>query len=714
MTTLQRTAATEVAVPTRELGTKIWRWMTTTDHKVIGNLYFVTSLVFFAFGGVLALAIRAELAFPGLQFLSYETYNQFFTMHGAIMLLLFATPLFAGFANAIMPLQIGSPDVAFPRLNMFSYWLYLFGGLMACSGFLTPHGAASFGWFAYVPLSDAVNSPDVGGDLWIMGFYLAGFGTMLGSVNFVTTIICLRAPGMTMFRMPIFTWNILVTSILVLIVFPIFAAALLVLEADRVLGAHIFDAATGGAMLWQHLFWFFGHPEVYIIALPFFGIITEVLPVFSKKPVFGYVGLVSATLLIAALSVAVWAHHMYVTGAVNLPFFSFMTFLIAVPTGVKFFNWIGTMWGGNITMATPMLWAVGFLTTFLFGGLTGVILASPPLDFELSDSYFVVAHFHYVVFGTVVFAMFAGFYFWWPKFTGHMLDERIGKVHFWMLFVGFHTTFLVQHWLGVEGMPRRYADYLPNDGFTILNQVSSVGAILLGASMLPFLYNVWKSRNNPKVTTDDPWGWGRSLEWATSCPPPRHNFTSLPRIRSESPAFDLHHPEVALAEYPANAADAGDSPVPTRRTMRDGSRSCRPGWPVSPRTWSASRPTRSREKASEGRSLDLRSTRDLPGHRDARLLVHESRGHGDRRAHPDLLPGPDDRLATSLSSPGGSRRGPRTARTATSPRAPASSASSRRRASGRSSAASRSGSSSSDPSSDGGSRSWPPASPSPP
>jgi cytochrome c oxidase subunit 1 len=559
MTTLQRTAtAAEVAEPTRALGTKIWKWATTTDHKVIGNLYFVTSLLFFAFGGVLALAIRAELAFPGLQFLSYETYNQFFTMHGAIMLLLFATPLFAGFANAIMPLQIGSPDVAFPRLNMFSYWAYLFGGLITCAGFLTPQGAASFGWFAYVPLSDAVNSPGVGGDLWIMGLYMAGIGTLLGSVNFVTTIICLRAPGMTMFRLPIFTWNILVTSILVLIVFPILAAALLVLEADRVLGAHIFDAATGGAMLWQHLFWFFGHPEVYIIALPFFGIITEVLPVFSKKPVFGYVGLVSATLLIAALSVAVWAHHMYVTGAVNLPFFSFMTFLIAVPTGVKFFNWIGTMWGGNITMATPMLWAVGFLTTFLFGGLTGVILASPPLDFALSDSYFVVAHFHYVVFGTVVFAMFAGFYFWWPKFTGHMLDERIGKIHFWLLFVGFHTTFLVQHWLGVEGMPRRYADYLPNDGFTVLNQVSSVGAILLGASMLPFLYNVWKSRNNPKVTTDDPWGWGRSLEWATSCPPPRHNFTSLPRIRSESPAFDLHHPEVALAEYPANDADAGD------------------------------------------------------------------------------------------------------------------------------------------------------------
>ena len=289
---------------------------------------------------------------------------------------------------------------------------------------------------------------------------------------------------MTMFRMPIFTWNILVTSILVLIAFPILAAALLVLESDRVLGSHVFDAANGGPILWQHLFWFFGHPEVYIIALPFFGIITEVLPVFSRKPIFGYVGLVGATLLIGALSVAVWAHHMYVTGAVNLPFFSFMTFLIAVPTGVKFFNWIGTMWGGNIAMRTPMLWAVGFLTTFLFGGLTGVVLASPPLDFHLSDTYFVVAHFHYVVFGTVVFAMFAGFYFWWPKFTGRMLDETLGKIHFWLLFIGFHTTFLVQHWLGVEGMPRRYADYLPNEGFTVLNQVSSAGAFLLGASTL--------------------------------------------------------------------------------------------------------------------------------------------------------------------------------------------------------------------------------------
>jgi cytochrome c oxidase subunit 1 len=365
----------------------------------------------------------------------------------------------------------------------------------------------------------------------------------------------MRAPGMTMFRMPIFSWNVFVTSILVLIAFPILAAALLTLEVDRAFGAHVFDTVNGGALLWQHLFWFFGHPEVYIIALPFFGIISEVIPVFSRKPIFGYKGLVFATLAIAALSAAVWAHHMFVTGAVYLPFFAFMTMLIAVPTGVKFFNWIGTMWRGQVSLDTPMLWAVGFLITFLFGGLTGIILASPPLDFHVSDSYFVVAHFHYVVFGTVVFAMFSGFYYWWPKMTGKMLDERLGKVHFWLLFIGFHTTFLIQHWLGVEGMPRRYADYLASDGFTTQNTISTIGAVILGASTLPFLWNVYiTARHAPRVQVDDPWGWGRSMEWATSCPPPRHNFVSLPRIRSESPAFDLHHPELAAARSYAVAA----------------------------------------------------------------------------------------------------------------------------------------------------------------
>jgi cytochrome c oxidase subunit I len=539
--------ATPAAVWQREpRGKVVVSWLTSTDHKVIGFMYIISSFCFFLFGGVLALLMRAELARPGLQFLSNEQYNQLFTMHGTIMLLMFATPLFIGFANVVMPLQIGAPDVAFPRLNMLSFYFFLFGSLTVVAGFLTPGGAADFGWFAYAPLNDVVHSPGAGADMWIMGLALSGLGTILGGVNFITTIFTMRAPGMTMFRMPIFTWNILVTSILVLLAFPILAAALLTLEVDRAFGARVFDSVNGGPLLWQHLFWFFGHPEVYIIALPFFGIVTEVLPVFSRKPIFGYKGLVFATLSIGALSVAVWAHHMYVTGSVLLPFFSFMTMLIAVPTGVKFFNWIGTMWRGSVSLDTPMLWAIGFLVTFLFGGLTGIILASPPLDFPVSDSYFVVAHFHYVVFGTVVFAMFSGFYFWWPKWTGKMLDERLGKLHFWLLFIGFHTTFMIQHWLGVEGMPRRVADYLASDGFTTQNTISTIGSFILGASTLPFLWNVYKTaKHAPRVEVDDPWGWGRSMEWATSCPPPRHNFVSLPRIRSESPAFDLHHPELA-------------------------------------------------------------------------------------------------------------------------------------------------------------------------
>jgi cytochrome c oxidase subunit 1 len=521
-------------------------WLTTTDHKKIGHLYLVTSFLFFLVAGAMALLMRAELARPGLQIIDNEQFNQAFTLHGTIMLLLFATPTFAGFANELMPLQIGAPDVAFPRLNMFSYWLFLFGGLIVLGSLLVPSGPADFGWTAYAPLNSAERTPGIGADLWIMGLALAGFGTILGAVNFITTIIGMRAPGMTMFRMPIFVWNTLFTSILILMAFPVLAAALLVLEADRRFGAQVFDAVNGGAILWQHLFWFFGHPEVYIIALPFFGIITEIIPVFSRKPLFGYLTLVGATMAITGLSMVVWAHHMFATGAVLLPFFSFMSFLIAVPTGVKIFNWAGTMLKGSLSFETPMLWATGFLVTFLFGGLTGVILASPPLDFHVTDTYFVVAHFHYVVFGTVVFAIFAGFYFWWPKFTGKMLDERLGKIQFWALFTGFHTTFLVQHWLGAEGMPRRYADYLAADGFTALNTVSTIGAFLLGMSTLPFLYNVWKTaKYGEKVEVDDPWGYGRSLEWATSCPPPRHNFTMLPRIRSESPAFDLHHPQYA-------------------------------------------------------------------------------------------------------------------------------------------------------------------------
>ncbi|TSD99205.1 cytochrome c oxidase subunit I [Skermania sp. ID1734] len=526
-------------------GSHLYSYITTTDPKALGILYISSSLAFFLIGGLMALLMRAELAVPGMQFLSNEQYNQLFTMHGTIMLLFYATPIVFGFANCILPLQIGAPDVAFPRLNALSYWLYLFGATMATAGFITPGGAADFGWTAYSPLTDAMHAPGVGADLWVMGLAVSGLGTILGGVNMITTVICLRCPGMTMFRMPIFTWNIFITSILVLLAFPILTAALMGLEYDRRLGGHIYAPASGGAILWQHLFWFFGHPEVYIVALPFFGIVTEVFPVFSRKPVFGYTALVFATISIAALSVAVWAHHMYATGAVLLPFFSFMTFLIAVPTGVKFFNWIGTMWKGKLTFETPMLFSIGFVVTFLFGGLTGVILASPPLDFHVTDSYFVVAHFHYVLFGTIVFATYAGIYFWFPKMTGRMLDERLGKWHFWATFIGFHSTFLIQHWLGAEGMPRRYADYLPSDNFTVLNSVSTIGAFVLGGSLLPFVWNLFRSwRYGEMVTVDDPWGFGNSLEWATTCPPPRHNFYELPRIRSERPAFELHYPHM--------------------------------------------------------------------------------------------------------------------------------------------------------------------------
>ena len=545
MTTYAERPTIDTAAPAPSVkGKNFVKWITSTDHKTIGYLYLITTFAWFLIGGLLALFLRAELSRPGMQFLSNEQYNQIFTMHGTIMLLMFATPLFVGFANVIMPLQIGAADVAFPRLNMLSFWLFTFGSITAVAGFLTPGGAASFGWTAYAPLANSTYSPGIGGDLWVIGLAVSGLGTILGGVNFITTIFTMRAPGMTMFRMSIFSWNVLLTSILVLLAFPPLAAALLALESDRLFGSHIFDPANGGAMLWQHLFWFFGHPEVYILALPFFGIATEILPVFSRKPIFGYKGLIAATIAISALSVAVWAHHMFASGQVLLPFFSLMTFLIGIPTGVKFFNWIGTMWRGHVTFETPMLWVMGFLVTFLFGGITGIILASPPLDFAVSASYFVVAHFHYVLFGTVVFAMFAGFYFWWPKMTGRMLNERLGKIHFWTLFVGFHTTFLIQHWLGIKGFPRRYADYLATDGFTGMNMISTVGSALLALSMIPFFVNVWITRKSPLVNCDDPWGYGSSLEWATSCPPPRHNFLTMPRIRSERPAFDLHHPHI--------------------------------------------------------------------------------------------------------------------------------------------------------------------------
>jgi cytochrome c oxidase subunit I len=527
--------------PVREAvpGSHLVRLLGTTDAKQIGLLYLGTSFAFFVAAGFMALLMRAELARPGMQFLSPEQYNQLFTMHGAVMMFLFATPLVFGFANYIVPLQIGAPDVSFPRLNALSYWLFLFGGLLVMAGFLTPTGAADFGWTAYTPLSRVENTPGFGANMWMAGLVISGLGTILGSVNIITTILTLRSPGMTMFRMPLFTWGILITALMVIVVFPLLASTLLALLADRLLGAHVYDPATGGPMLFQHLFWFFGHPEVYIVALPFFGIISEIIPVFARKPLFGYKTMVAAMIVIFVYSMTVWAHHMFPTGQVLLPFFSAFTFIIAVPTGVKFFNWIGTMWKGQLTFETPMLFAVGFLVTFLLGGLSGVLLASPPVDFHTHDSYFAVAHFHYVLFGTIVFAAFGGIYFWFPKMTGRLLDERLGKLHFWTMFLGFHMTFLIHHWLGNRGMPRRYADYLSTDGFSTMHTFSTIGSFVLGTSTLFFIWNVWKSyRFGRQVTVHDPWGYGNSLEWATSCPPPLRNFDKMPPIRSERPAFD--------------------------------------------------------------------------------------------------------------------------------------------------------------------------------
>ena len=517
-------------------------FLTTTDHKRIGLAYMVTAFAFFMLGGALAMVIRTELADPGLDVVGENTYNQLFTMHGGIMLFLFLGPFAFGLANYLVPLHIGAPDMAFPRLNAFSYWLYLGGGLTMLAGFIGSTGAANFGWTSYPPLSDGTYTPGVGGELWFLGIALTGFSGIFTAVNIVTTVFTMRAPGMTVFRIPVFTWNMVVTSFLVLVAFPVLTAAVAMIFADRHFGAHVFDAEGGGLpILYQHLFWWFGHPEVYILVLPYFGVITEVLPVFSWRPVFGYKGIIFATIAIGALSLSVWAHHMFTTGAVLLPFFSGLSVLIAVPTGVKFVNWIGTMWGGRLTFQTPMLFAIGFLLTFVLGGVTGVLLASPPLDFQLHDSYFVVAHMHYVLFGGSVFALFAGIYYWFPKFTGRLLGEGLGRIHFATMFVGFHLTFAVQHWLGMDGMPRRVANYLESDGWTTLNRISSVGAFLTGISTLFFLWNVWRSLRHGRLAGDDPWG-GHTLEWATSSPPPPSNFDRpLPPIRSNRPVFDRTH-----------------------------------------------------------------------------------------------------------------------------------------------------------------------------
>ena len=545
------------AHPEAEHGpTGLLKWLTSTDHKVIGKSYTITSIAFFLAAGIMAMLIRIQLAGPDSTIVSQHTYNELFTMHGSLMLYLFAGPFaFGGIANYIIPLQVGAPDMAFPRLNALSYWLYLSGGLTMIGGFLTVGGAADFGWVAYAPLSDAVNSPGAGPDMWIVALVLTGFSAIFTGVNLVATIFYLRAPGLTMFRLPIFTWNMLVTAILILVAFPVLTAALVLLWCDRHLGAHIFTVSGGGVpVLWQNLFWFFGHPEVYILALPYFGMVTEVLAVFSRKPVFGYRGMIFATITIGALSTAVWAHHMFTTGTVLLPFFSLMSYLIAVPTGIKFFNWIGTMWRGSLQFTSSMLFAVGFLIVFLFGGVTGVLLASPPVDFYVHDTYFVIAHFHEVLFGSAVFGGFAGLYYWYPKMTGRMLREGLGKASFWLMFIGFWVTYLPQYLLGLRGMPRRIAVYSASTGWAGLNLISTVGAFILFAAAAFTVLNLWVSWRVPEVAPANPWD-GHTLEWAAASPPVHHNFTWLPPVRSERPVWDFNHPEHTTQMHPRSEGE---------------------------------------------------------------------------------------------------------------------------------------------------------------
>jgi cytochrome c oxidase subunit 1 len=522
----------------------IYEWLTTTDHKKIGIMYLVNSILFFLAGGILALVVRAELAIPGLQFVDEAFYNQAFTMHASFMLFLFVIPILAGFGNYAVPLQIGAPDMAFPRINALSFWLLPLGGALMASGFLVSGGAAASGWTEYPPLSGAQYS-GTGTDLWIMGLTLIGTSSILGAINFLVTIFKMRAPGLTLFRMPILVWTVLVTSVLVLMATPVLTSALVMLFIDRNYGGHFFDPANGGnAVLYQNVFWFYSHPAVYIMILPAMGIISEILPVFSRKPLFGYKAFVFATVGIGALGFSVWAHHMFTTGAVFLPFFSLMTFFIAVPTGVKMFNWIATMWRGHLVFKTPLLFAIGFLTMFLIGGINGAFSAAVPVDFAIHDTYWVVAHIHYVLFGGSVFAVFAGIYYWFPKMTGRMLGEGLGIIQFTIMFIGFNLTFFPMHQLGLAGMPRRIADYSSASGWNELNLAATIGGFVIAFSLLPFLWNVLVSLRNGKLAGDDPWE-ANTLEWVTTSPPPAYNFDHLPEIRSERPVFDARHGRTA-------------------------------------------------------------------------------------------------------------------------------------------------------------------------
>jgi cytochrome c oxidase subunit 1 len=544
-------ARPEVVLPGLKTEPRGWlAWLTTTDHKKIGILYIFATFLFFVLGGVEALIMRLQLAQPSNTLVTPETYNGLVTMHGTTMVFLFVVPVLAGFANYLLPLMIGARDMAFPRLNALSFWLLLFGGVaFYMSVFFEPPQA---GWTMYPPLSDDAFSPSGGVDAWIFMIHLTGISSMIGAINFVATIHNMRAPGMSWGRMPLFVWTILVYSYLLIIALPAVAAAVTMLLTDRHFGTAFFDPAGGGdPLLWQHLFWFFGHPEVYIMVLPAFGMISEILPVFARKPIFGYRAIAASTVAIAFLGLLVWAHHMFATptATVVLAFFMLSSFTIAVPTGIKIFNWIATLWRGSIVYKTPLLFAAAVPGLFVIGGISGVILAIFPVDWQLTDTYFVVAHLHYVLFGGSVFGIFAGLYYWFPKMSGRLMSESLGKTSFWLIFVGFNVTFLVQHSAGLSGMPRRVYDYSSDLHVTTYNLISTIGSFILALGILLTLINAIHSIKHGKRAGNDPWQ-GNTLEWFTTSPPPPNNFDSIPRVRSVEPMKDIRR-EVLARSKPA-------------------------------------------------------------------------------------------------------------------------------------------------------------------
>ncbi|MDB4907634.1 MAG: cytochrome oxidase [Gemmatimonadetes bacterium] len=525
--------------------TGLWSWLTTVDHKRIGTLYLFTALTFFMMGGFEAELIRAQLQHPNGRLLGAEVYNQMFTMHGTTMVFLAIMPLSAAFFNFLIPLQIGARDVAFPRLNAFSYWVYLFGGIfMNLSWFVgqAPNG----GWFGYAPLTTMAYSPLLNIDFWVLGLQILGVSSLAAAFNFITTIINMRAPGMNLMRMPMFTWMSFVVQFLLVLAFPVITIALVFLQFDRFFGTNFYTIAAGAdPLLWQHLFWIFGHPEVYILILPAFGLVSEVLPTFSRKPLFGYPVMVYSGMLIAFLGFGVWAHHMFAVGMGPIAdtMFSLATMLIAIPTGVKIFNWIFTMWGGNINFTVSMKFAIALVGLFTIGGISGVMHASPTADLQQTDSYFIVAHFHYVLFGGSMMGIFAGIYYYFPKFSGRMLSEKIGNWHFWLSFVGMNLTFFPMHFSGLAGMPRRIYQYDANQGWDTYNAMSSYGAYLLGFATLFLVYNMLKSWHGGAVAGNDPWG-APSLEWSIPSPPPDYNFAEIPRVSSRYPLWDVKSPEL--------------------------------------------------------------------------------------------------------------------------------------------------------------------------